>query len=379
MSIFLILLAAGESRRLKSLEAKPYIIVNNKTLIEHCIDKIQKIKTIKKIVITYNKKHKKKLDSLNLKNVIKVLGGKTRAQSTFLALKKIKKLNCSKVLIHDAARPNTSIKLIKKILHTLRFHKTVIPTINVKDSIKLRDQAGYISNINRKYVLMTQTPQGFKYRNILDLHIKNKNPDITDDASLFINSKKKIKIINGEDQNFKITNIYDLKLFKKLKQQKISYGIGFDIHRLEKKKKLYLGGIKIPFHLGLKGHSDGDSVLHALIDSLLGACNFKDIGTLFSNKNFKYKNIRSTLLLNKVIQLINAKNYFINNIDINIIAEKPKIKKYKNKMKNLISKICKIKHNQINIKGKTTEKLGIIGKEMAIASEVISSVIKNDE
>ena len=114
MSIFLILLAAGESKRLKSTEPKPYIRVNNKTLIEHTIDKIRQIKTIKKIVITYNKKHKKKLNNLNINNVIKVIGGKTRAESTFLALNKIKNLKCSKVLIHDAARPNNSIRLFKK-------------------------------------------------------------------------------------------------------------------------------------------------------------------------------------------------------------------------------------------------------------------------
>ena len=103
-----------------------------------------------------------------------------------------------------------------------------------------------------------------------------------------------------------------------------------------------------------------------------------DIGKLFSNKNKNYKNIRSTILLKKVITLINSKKFSIQNIDINIIAEKPKIKKYSIKMKNLISKICEIKQNQINIKGKTTEKLGVIGNEKAIASEVITSVYNYD-
>ena len=376
MSIFLILLAAGESKRLKSIKPKPYISVNNKTLIEHTIDKVRGIKVIKKIVITYNKKHKKKLDNLNIKNVIKITGGKTRAQSTFLALKRIKHLNCSKVLIHDAARPNTSIKLIKKTIHTLKFHNTVIPAIKIKDTVKLKDQMGSILNINRKNLFITQTPQGFRYKNILMLHKKNKDTNITDDASLFVNDSKKIHIIKGEEQNFKITNNQNLELFKNLKQKKINYGIGFDVHRLEKKRKLHLGGITIPYPMGLKGHSDGDSVLHALIDSLLGACKLKDIGTLFSDKSKKYKGIRSTKLLQKILNLIKSKNYSINNIDINIIAQKPKIKKYANKMINVISKICEINPNQINIKSKTTEKLGIIGKEKAIATEVITSVIK---
>ena len=301
MSIFLILLAAGESKRLKSTEPKPYIKVNNRTLVEHNIEKIQNIKAIKKIVIVYNKKNGKKLKNLSIKNLIKVIGGKTRSQSTHLALKRIKNLKCSKVLIHDAARPNISSKLIKKIIHTLKFHNAVIPAIKVKDSIKLRNQMGSTSNVNRKNLLMIQTPQGFRYKNILKLHKKNKDINITDDASLFVNNNKKIQIVKGEEQNFKITNNRDLELFKNSKQKTVNYGIGFDIHKLEKKRKLYLGGITIPYHLGLKGHSDGDSVLHALIDSLLGACKLKDIGTLFSDKSKKYKGIRSTKLLQKVV------------------------------------------------------------------------------
>ena len=379
MSIFLILLAAGESKRLKSTEPKPYIKVNNRTLVEHNIEKIQNIKAIKKTVIVYNKKHRKKLKNLSIKNLIKVIGGKTRSQSTHLALKRIKNLKCSKVLIHDTARPNVSSKLIKNVIHNLKFHNAVIPAIKVSDSIKLKNQAGSTYNIDRKNLIITQTPQGFRYKDIIKLHEKNKDINITDDAALFVNDKKKIHFIEGEKQNFKITNNQDLKLFKNSKQKTVHYGIGFDIHRLEKKKKLYLGGIKIPYPMGLKGHSDGDSVLHAIIDSLLGACKLKDIGTLFPEKNYKYKNIRSTKLLQNVVSLIKSKNYSINNIDINIIAQKPKIKEYSKKMVQTISKLCEINPKQINIKGKTTEKLGLIGKEKAIASEVISSLTKIDE
>jgi 2-C-methyl-D-erythritol 4-phosphate cytidylyltransferase/2-C-methyl-D-erythritol 2,4-cyclodiphosphate synthase len=103
-----------------------------------------------------------------------------------------------------------------------------------------------------------------------------------------------------------------------------------------------------------------------------------DIGKLFSDKNRKYKNIRSTIFLRKIIELIKSKNFSINNIDINIIAQRPKIKKYSKKIIQIISKLCEINPNEINIKGKTTEKLGLIGKGKAIASEVITSVIKYD-
>jgi len=207
---------------------------------------------------------------------------------------------------------------------------------------------------------------------------KNINASFDDDSALFTNDEEKVVTIIGSKKNLKITDKEDLNIFKSLKKGKTYSGIGFDIHRLVKGRKLYLGGIKIPFALGLQGHSDADPVLHSIIDSLLGACKLGDIGKLFSNKNKKYKNIRSTILLKKVIELIKFKNFSINNIDINVIVQKPKIKKYSKKMIDTISELCEINPNQINIKGKTTEKLGLIGKGKAIAAEVIASIIKYD-
>ena len=197
--------------------------------------------------------------------------------------------------------------------------------------------------------------------------------EITDDANLFIKAGKRIKIIKGETNNCKITVKSDIRI-----NNTIRYGLGFDVHRLVPNKKLYLGGIKIPSPLGTLGHSDGDPVLHSVTDAILGACNMGDIGEMFSDKDKKFKNIRSTILLSKIIEKIKNKGYLINNIDINIITQKPKIQKYKKQIKYCIAKICKILPTQINIKGKTTEKLGVIGKEKAIACEVIASVIKYD-
>ena len=158
----------------------------------------------------------------------------------------------------------------------------------------------------------------------------------------------------------------------------MSVGIGFDVHRLVVKRKLYLGGLRIKSKLGTLGHSDGDPVLHSITDSILGACKMGDIGKKFSDRSKRFKNIRSTILLKRVMDQVKSNGYYINNLDINIIAQTPKIKKYKNKMIDNISKLCEISKDQINIKGKTTEKLGVIGKEKAIACEVITSVIKYD-
>ena len=379
MSLFLIILAAGDSKRLKSNTPKPFHIINNITLLEYSFDTFKNIREIKKTVIVYNKKHKKHLDKLRLKNILKVVGGKTRQESTFKALKRIKRMNCKKVIIHDAARPNPSKKLINKMISKLKKNDAVVPTIKVNDATKRAEKNIIFKNIQRNSLRFSQTPQGFTFKKIYEKHKKNINTIFDDDSALFTKDDEKVITINGSKSNLKITDSEDLNIFSNLKKRKTYSGIGFDIHKLVKGRKLYLGGIKVAYPLGLKGHSDADPVLHAIIDSLLGACGLGDIGKLFSDKNKKYKNIRSTTLLKKVIKLIKSKNFSINNVDINIIAQKPKIKKYSKKMIQTISKLCEIDSNQINIKGKTTEKLGLVGQGEAIVSEVISSVTKYDQ
>jgi len=377
MSLFLILLAAGESKRFGSKVPKPFLRINRKVLLEHTLSAFDFHAEIKKTVIVYNKKHKKLFDKLKLKNVVKVTGGKTRQESTFKALKKIKRMNCSKVLIHDAARPNPSKTLINNLIKKLKKNHAVAPVIKINDAVKRVNENIIFKNIKRNSLRSSQTPQGFTYKKIYEKHKKIKE-QFDDDVALFISDNEKVVTINGSNTNIKITTKEDLDIFFALKKGESYSGIGYDIHKLVKGKKIYLGGIKIPFHKKLDGHSDADPVLHALIDSLLGSCRLGDIGKLFSDKNKKYKNIRSTILLTKVINLIKSKDYKINNIDINIIAQKPKIKKYSKKMINKISKMCEVKPKQINIKGKTTERLGSIGKGEAIAAEAIVSVTKND-
>ena len=378
MSFCLILLAAGESKRFSSNIPKPYVKIGEKTLLEYSLIKFSKIKQIKKILVVVNSKHKKFVKNVKNKNFTKIIGGKTRQNSTFRALKYIKrnKIKCKKVMIHDAARPNFSIKFLKQIIN-LSKKKTVIPKSQIHDALKETINKKNILNLTRENFFVTQTPQSFNFNEIFNLHYKHKHFYKDDDFSL-LQSLKNVKFINGEKNNFKITYKNDLEILKNSLNTKISFGIGFDVHRLVPNRKLYLGGIIIKSKLGTLGHSDGDPVLHSITDAILGACRMDDIGKLFSDKKKKYKNIRSTILLKTVIKKIKLKGYLINNLDINIITQTPKIQKIKNKIIKSISSLCEISKNNINLKGKTTEKLGVIGKEKAIAAEVVACVIKYD-
>jgi 2-C-methyl-D-erythritol 4-phosphate cytidylyltransferase/2-C-methyl-D-erythritol 2,4-cyclodiphosphate synthase len=381
MSLSLIILAGGKSHRFKSDIGKPYQKIAGKSLIEISLIKARQFKLIKKIIIVYNKKDLKLVKSLKLKNIHFVVGGKNRQRSTYNALKYLNKIKgVNKVLIHDAARPNFSLKLFNSIIKNIKNSRAVVPIIKIQDAIKQiidTSKEEYILGKNRDKLFLTQTPQAFNLKEIYQLHKTNSAKYKDDDISLYMDLNK-VKFIEGEKNNFKITDQSDFQNLKNIYKSKQSVGIGFDVHRLVPKRKLYLAGLKIKSPLGTLGHSDGDPVLHSITDAILGACKMGDIGQMFPDKSKKNKNIRSTILLNQVVELIKSKGYFINNMDINIISQTPKIKNYKNKMINNIVKICEISKDQINIKGKTTEKLGVIGKEKAIASEVICSVIKYD-
>ena len=330
----------------------------------HSVEKAIKSRLFKQIIIVSNKNIKPFKN-----NKVKIIrGGKERYQSSKKALEFIKNKNFKNVFIHDAARPNFSINLLHKLKFNLKKNKAVIPYIGTDHSIKYREKSK-IYNLNRKKLLLTQTPQCFDFKKLYNLSKINKKL-ITDDASLFVNNKEKIKFIKGEIQNIKITTKEDLN---KIKYQTF-YGIGFDIHKLIKNKSLYLGGIKIPFHSGLKGHSDGDVIIHSIIDALLGAMSKKDIGTIFPDNKKKFKNIRSPKMLKPIIEILNKNNFYINNIDINLICEKPKVSKYRHKILKSLSNLLEINKDMINLKGKTVEKLGLIGKEKAIACEVICSI-----
>jgi 2-C-methyl-D-erythritol 4-phosphate cytidylyltransferase / 2-C-methyl-D-erythritol 2,4-cyclodiphosphate synthase len=371
MNCCFIILAGGESKRFNSKLPKPYHLYKGKPLILHSIHKAKKYRKFNKIVLVINKKHKTYINQLKIKGLKIVFGGKTRAESAYNGLKSIKNYKIKNVMIHDAARPDFSLKLIDKLNKELKLNDCIIPAIQTTDSIKQKS-LNIVTNIKRENIYLIQTPQAFDYKKLYKLQ-NNKGVEITDDANLFVRAGKRIKIIKGEKNNNKITISSDINISNPIK-----YGLGFDIHRLVPNRKLYLGGIKIPSSIGTLGHSDGDPVLHSVTDAILGACSMGDIGEKFSDKNKRFRNIRSTILLSEIIKQTENNGYLINNLDINIITQKPKIQKYKKKIRYCIAKICKILPSQINIKGKTTEKLGIIGKEKAIACEVIASVIKND-
>ena len=153
-------------------------------------------------------------------------------------------------------------------------------------------------------------------------------------------------------------------------------GQGFDLHRLVAGRKLILGGIEIPYDYGLAGHSDADVLIHAIIDALIGAVALGDIGKLFPDNDSKFKDIDSKILLKKVYQQISELGYQINNIDSTIILEQPKLRDYIDLMRASLAKVLDLRLDQISIKAKTSEKIGVVGRGEAAIVEAVVLLIK---
>jgi len=381
-----IILAAGSSSRFDNVNLKQYETINNKPIIYHSTKPFQ-INEIDIILIVINKIHKDIAQSSlkGFKNIKFINGGSTRQKSVFNALIKLKEYKPTKVLIHDAARPNISSNIIKKIINHLNKYDSVIPVIAINDALKKINKSHYIiENLNKESLILAQTPQGFKYKTLLKAHINTKIINANDDSAL-LDKDNSIYTIKGDFQNIKITTKKDLNSLKsimKLKEKKyISIsGLGVDVHKFDKisNKNVFikLGGINIKFNKNLIGHSDADVLIHSLVDSILGTIANGDIGSKFPNTDNKWKKADSKIFLNFALEQLKINNCQIVHTDITIICEKPKIEPHRDKIRKNLSKLMKIHKNNISIKATTTEGLGYLGRKEGIMVKCLTTILK---
>jgi 2-C-methyl-D-erythritol 4-phosphate cytidylyltransferase/2-C-methyl-D-erythritol 2,4-cyclodiphosphate synthase len=366
----LVILAGGIGTRFGKQLPKQFTQINGKNLIHFFLNHID-TSNFDKILIVHKNSQLKYIKNLKIDfpsvNFLFAKAGKNRQSSSFNALKKLNQFNPKNVLIHDAARPFCSNKLIVKILKQLKNNQSAIPYVLSSDKkIVLNKEF----NHNVKFI---QTPQGFEFKTIYEAHKKTLINNAKDDSVLI--PKEKIIFIKGEKLNLKITYPDDINYFKLFLKPVFKSGIGYDIHRLDSKTKnsLKLCGIKINYNK-LIGHSDADVGIHAICDSIFGALSMKDIGYYFSNNNPKWKNKNSVYFLKFAKEKLNEKKYFIVNLDVNFICEKPNINKYRKKMIKNLSSVLNIPEKIISIKATSNEKIGFIGDGLGIAAESIVQI-----
>lgn len=227
---------------------------------------------------------------------------------------------------------------------------------------------------DRDKLYAAQTPQGFDM-DLLKLAYERAKKDNfigTDDAQLVERLGNQVEIIPGSEKNIKITTPDDLTDSPRL------VGMGFDVHAFSENRDLILGGVKVPYEKGLLGHSDADVLTHALMDAILGALNLGDIGTNFPDNDDKYKDISSLVLLEKVVEKMRQRGYELENADLTIVAEKPKMKNHTMNMREKLAEVMGTDSSRISIKATTTEKLGFTGREEGIGSQAIVQLIQKE-
>ena len=311
-----------------------------------------------------------------LKGLELIKGGSTRQESVVNALTK-SKYNTSYVIIHDCARPLFFNQLIKRIVRLIKTNKfdCIVPYSECLDTALFN---GF--DMDRKKLKLIKTPQAFKKKVITKLHKINKNINLTDDSQLFRfnDNEYKVKYLKDRYQNNKITFKEDLESINFIKNE-YRIGLGYDIHRIDKCSSnnfINLGTLKIKSKINIISHSDGDVILHAITDSILGALSLRDIGTYFPNNKRNYKR-NSVDFLNYALKKMSKQNFLINNIDIMVVSEEPRINPYYNQMIKKLCEVLSINDNQITIKATTNEKSGLIGESKFIACWSSISLLKN--
>ena len=377
-----IILSGGTGTRFDLSKPKQFYKLNKKTIIETTVEKFINSNLFNYIIVVSHKKFFNLTKNLfNNTNIKVVLGGENRQKSVFCGLTAAKSFNPKYVLIHDAVRPFFSMNLLKNVLKKLKGEISVIPSINVYDSVRYFKNNKY-SDVFRENLKLIQTPQGFCFNSIYEAHKKNKESIHTDDSMILYELKNKIRLIKGEKMNFKITTKEDYNIGKLIVKENnmsdIRVGTGFDVHKFKKGKKLKLFGITIPFDKSLDGHSDADVGFHSIVDAILGGLCLGDIGNHFPPTDNKWKNKKSIFFMSHVRKLLINKKYKINNLDVTLICEKPKVSQYQKKFIKSVAEALDIDDRKINIKGTTTEKLGFLGREEGIACQVSVTLSKND-
>jgi len=365
LDVTLIVLCAGNSTRFEHKTKKQWLRIDNEPLWLNVSKKLASYANFNKIIITSHKNELNYMKNFS-DNFCFVAGGETRQESILNSLKEVE---TSHVMISDVARSCIPKRVIIELLENRNNADCIVPVLNVSDTVIYEE-----NTINRDDVKLIQTPQ-LSNTTILKESLNTKI-EYTDDSSAIKANNGTIKYIQGSLESKKLTFGDELSSLSCLKAPSNNFftGTGFDIHQFEDNKKMFLGGIKLPTKYGFKAHSDGDVLIHSVIDALLGACGAGDIGEFFPDTDEQYKGIDSKVLLKTIIEFIYNVGYEIVNIDLTIIAQKPKINPHKNEIKDSIAKLLGIEKQFVNIKATTAEKMGFIGRSEGVAVQSVATL-----
>ena len=382
MAVSCIIACGGNSSRMRGTDKLLYELGSEPVIVRtvKAFDKISEIGEI--IVCTKEEKIEEYKDILKRYDIKKPLkfaqSGATRQESVANGLKETDPA-FDYICFHDGARPFVSEKTIINCIEAAYRYKAAVVCVPVKDTVKIADDEFIKSTPDRSCLFSAQTPQIFErgeYLNALKKAQKS-GLSVTDDSSILEAAGVKPFIVIGEYENIKLTTPEDLITaqmmlnLSKNEEKAMRIGHGYDVHRLVEGRKLILGGVKIPFEKGLLGHSDADVLVHAVMDSMLGALALGDIGKLFPDTMPEYKGACSIELLKKVTEVSKEKGYRISNLDCTVCAQVPKLAPFIEEMRKNIADAADIDFEKVSVKATTEEGLGFTGEGLGISATAV--------
>jgi len=373
--IYAIVPSAGIGTRFESEVPKQYAEINGVSILEKTINHFLNLEIFEQIIIPISPEDNffEKLSVSKHTKIIKVDGGSTRSESVMSALEYIKEN--SLVVVHDAVRPYIHQKEIKFLVESFNPGEEDILAygIPVYEALKKINQENLFvkKSVDRNKFYLAQTPQittSHMLKNSLqDCFKENFQPN--DESEAIEKTGGKIRILPGNRKNIKITVPEDIAE-KTITNERV--GNGFDSHRFQNGDGLMLGGVKVAYHKSFLAHSDGDIIIHALIDSMFGAVSLGDIGDHFPDTDKKWLNISGRELFEIAYNKVLEKGFSLKQIDIVVIMEKPKLSDYKSEIILSLSNLTNLEKDRIGLKAKTSEKMGFIGKKEGAAALVIT-------
>jgi len=376
---------------------KQYMALSQRCILDHTLFCFTNHDAIDHVMVVIHREDEAAFNQLithHEKLLPIVFGGDTRQQSVHCGLMAATKAGFdAKVLIHDGVRPFVEARVISQVLAKISSKNCALPAHRVVDTLKKSTrELKVVETITREHIFCAQTPQGFLIADILQCHeiasadhTSNKSTiDFTDDASMFEAAGHGVDIVDAPSSNFKITTGDDLERARQMTNQQhgdelqlhpdIRTGNGYDVHALVPGDEIFLCGHKIPFNKRLKGHSDADAALHALTDALLGTMGAGDIGTHFPPTDPQWKDAASDIFLYAALEMVRAEGGLINNIDITIICEAPKIGPHRLLMRERLAQLCDLDLHRVSVKATTNEKLGFLGRAEGIAAIATTTI-----
>jgi 2-C-methyl-D-erythritol 4-phosphate cytidylyltransferase / 2-C-methyl-D-erythritol 2,4-cyclodiphosphate synthase len=383
-----LIVAAGKGKRAGGDLPKQFMRLGGKSLVSHSVDAFGRHPAIDAIYVVIGAgQDALMVDALSGRTVAGIItGGAERQESVQAGLQSIAQAGGAKaVFIHDAARPLLPHTVIDRLLAALATSPGAVPALPIVDTLARSDGQPSDDNsgnenlgdtVDRSAIARIQTPQAFHFEAIVTAHQKWAGKIATDDAQMARAAGFSIAMVEGDPMLDKITHAADFVTAEaRIGNALISRtGMGYDVHRLERGKDLWLCGVKIPHELGLSGHSDADVALHAVTDALLGAIGEGDIGNHFPPSDPQWKGAASCRFVEHARNLISGRGGIIDHVDLTIICEAPKVGPHRPAMRTAIAAMLQLSEDKISIKATTTERLGFTGRGEGIAAQAVATV-----